>query len=83
MTALFITAGAIALIAMCCWVAYDEGRRRTLHHYDDHMEIARALGAYGVLLRLEADATGVSLDELIDRELRIAANRRAGEQDAA
>jgi hypothetical protein len=67
-TAFFITFGALALIAVACWVAYDAGRYSALDELDGHIEVARALGAYGITLRLEAAQTGIPVEALLERD---------------
>lgn len=63
-----ISVGALALLFLAAWVGYDEGKRQALRDLDEHIEVARALGAYGITLRLESARTGVAVDVLLERD---------------
>lgn len=61
-----------ALLFFCTTLAYTFGAWRGTADLDDNFEIAKALGAYGAYLRLEAEALGVTVEELAERDARLA-----------
>lgn len=63
---------AFALFWLAVSIAYLVGAWRAARDFDDAFEIAKALGAYGQLLRLEAEAMGVTVEELVERDARLA-----------
>lgn len=63
---------ASALLYLLLSIAYAVGSYRALRELDDTMEIAKALGAYGALLRLEAEALGVPVEDLAEQDMRLA-----------
>lgn len=52
--------------------AYTWGAYRGAREIDETFEVAKALGAYGALLRVEAEAMGVTVEELVARDARLA-----------
>lgn len=68
--------GGLALGAALFWlavsIAYLVGAYRAAQEIDDTFEIAKALGAYGQILRTEADALGITVEELLERDARLA-----------
>lgn len=63
---------ACALFYLAISIAYLVGAWRGARDLDDTFEIAKSLGAYGQLLRMEADAMGVTVEELVERDARLA-----------
>lgn len=61
-----------ALFYLALSIAYAVGAWRAVKDLDDTFEVAKTLGAYGALLRLEAEALGVSVEDLAKQDARMA-----------
>lgn len=66
-----------AVLFFTTTIAYAFGKYQSAEDIDDTFEIAKALGAYGALLRLEAEAMGVTVEELLARDARLARGESA------
>lgn len=61
-----------AVLFFTTTIAYTFGRDSAARESDESFEIAKALGAYGVFVRLEAEALGITVQELLERDARLA-----------
>lgn len=57
-----------AVLFLFTTAAYVLGGARAYRELDDTFEIAKALGAYGVFVRLEAEALGITVEEVVARD---------------
>lgn len=62
----------LALLYLALSIAYLAGAYNAVRDADDGHEISEALGAYGQILRTEAEAMGVTVEELLSRDERLA-----------
>lgn len=60
-----------AVLFFTTTIAYAFGRDSAAREIDETFEIAAALGAYGVFLRIEAEALGVTVEEIVARDAEI------------
>lgn len=61
-----------ALLFFATTIAYTWGAYRAVCEQDDYLQTATLVAEYGALLRLEAKALGVPVEELIERDARLA-----------
>lgn len=67
-----------AVLFLFTTAAYVLGGARAYRELDDTFEIAKALGAYGVFVRLEAEALGITVEEVVARDAAL--TRMSGEE---
>jgi hypothetical protein len=53
-------------------IAYAFGRYQSAAEIDETFEVAKMLGAHGAILRMEAEALGVTVEELLARDAALA-----------